>query len=275
MGVVGHFVLGFTRELARMYVTASMASWILDKKYRNALTKEGTMRRVFDAQTLNLSHLNPAKVSYDPQDIHTEAIQVTPENIGKLSLEFMEELFYDDLNGGRPYFVFSAKRFDAEEPNEQVMPTELTVRLTDWIVPLWDELHVFRDVIFQHTFTFDFEGGGQHSKGVVALARPYVDGPPLGLNTPMSVPAVNFEHKFQPNDRVYVKGSKDYGIVTVVDVEIKVGDHSVAGVEVKHDSGHYVEHTPNELEFIPDPFHPNMGHVEGPTGTGILPRVDE
>lgn len=111
--------------------------------------EEGHMQ-VFSAESVNLLHLGPERVSYEPKDILTEAIQVTQENIGKLSLEFEEELFYD--NSGRPFFVFSASRGKEDSPAD---PAELYVRLSDWIVPLRGELHIFRDVIFQNTFVFD------------------------------------------------------------------------------------------------------------------------
>jgi len=171
MGLVGGFILNVVRETTRIYATAVIASWIISKNQ-----KEGIMRPVYDARSLNLSHLNPVSVSYHPKSIHTEAIQVTPDNIGKLSLEFEEELFYE--HDGRPYFVFSAKRFDANEPDGQQAPNELYVRLTDWIVPLWDELHIFRNAIFQATFDFDEPMPGLHS-APVSLARPFVTDEPI------------------------------------------------------------------------------------------------
>lgn len=149
----GKIIRNASREALRIYVAAHLAARILrmtDQPVR--ILKEGPMN-VFDAESLNLQHLGPEAVSYQPRGIHTEAIQVTPENIGKLSLEFQEEMFYDQ--SGRPYFVFSAKRFAEDEPDGQTGPSELFVRLTDWIVPLWGELHIFRDHIFQNTFTFD------------------------------------------------------------------------------------------------------------------------
>jgi hypothetical protein len=98
------------------------------------------------------------KVSYEPKKIHTEAIQATIENIGKLSLEFEEELFYDPH--GNPYFCFTAARGLDDLATE---PAELYVRLGNWILPLRDELHVFSDTIFQHTFTMadDFAPSGR------------------------------------------------------------------------------------------------------------------
>lgn len=287
MGVVGGFVLGFTRELARIYVTASMASWIIEKKYRNSLTKEGPMRGVFDAQSLDLSHLNPVKVSYEPKAIRSEAIQVTPENIGKLSLEFEEELYHDG-SSGLPYFAISVKRFDLREPDGQKAPRHLYVRVTDWIVSLWDEIHVFRNNVMLNTFTFDDYGPldgddgsadysdtrGQHSKKLVSLARPYAP-EPLGLNTPMNVQPVDWEtgivKTFRPSQRVRVTGTDDVGMVTVVDVERPDGS---VGVEVLLDrSDRPFIFDPNNLEHMD--FQPNSGVVEGPEGTQLMPRVDE
>jgi hypothetical protein len=109
-------------------------------------TKEGTVRALNSA-SVNLSHLNPERVSYEPKNIHTEAIQVTAENIGKLSLEFEEELFFDSV--GNPYFMFTAEREGQES-------SELYVHLTNWIIPLRGELHRFTDEIFTSTFTFDY-----------------------------------------------------------------------------------------------------------------------
>jgi hypothetical protein len=100
-----------------------------------------------------LVHLGPVTASYTPRDLHVQAIQVTRENIGKLSLEFETELRYAD--GGLPYFHFWAKRFDETQPDGQEPPVVLNVRLGDWIVALWGELHIYRDADFINTFTVD------------------------------------------------------------------------------------------------------------------------
>lgn len=135
--------------------------------------------KTFNAESLNLSHLSPHRVSYAPKNIVTEAIQVTPENIGKLSLEFEEELFYDAQ--GRPYFYFSADRFDELIEGGKGDPSEVFVRLMDWIVPLRGEIHIYRDGLFQHTFAFD--NASAHSRelrditGMPAVAQmTYQDG---------------------------------------------------------------------------------------------------
>jgi hypothetical protein len=286
MKKVGGFIFNIAVETVRIYVTAWVAAgMVADRNIVSA--KEGTMRAVFDAQSLDLSHLDPAKVSYEPKNIHTEAIYVTPENIGKLSLEFEEELFYDV--DGRAYFVFSAKRFDSHEPDGQKAPNELYVRLTDWIVPLWDELHVFRNVLFQNTFTFDFEHGGQHS-AMASLARPYVSYEEDGVMTvapvlaPKVVPVVDYDIRMGdgsrlpsadsliPNDRVYVRGTRQYGTVTVVDVDMGGG---LSGIEVKLDDGVYRTFVQGDLDLYDRKYDANSGEVEGPGGTQIMPRVDE
>lgn len=206
--------------------------------------------RIFTAESVDLSHLNPGLYSYEPKNIHIQAVQVTPENIGKLSLEFEEEMFYDQQ--GRPYFVFTAERKSVEEGGEQV--SELYVRLTDWIVPLRGELHIYRDITFQNTFTGEF-GKGNH-RAAPTLARPYVD--ELSLNTPMTVRPVDFQirsgelpsiapYKFSPDDRVHVVKTGDRGIVTVLNVE----HEGRMMIEVKLDNGDYRYFDESDLDYVP------------------------
>jgi hypothetical protein len=107
----------------------------------------------FDAQMVNLYHIDPVRVSYDPKGIHAEAIQATIQNIGKLALEFESEILHSN---GMPYFGFWAARGNKQEPQDQE-DIWLTVRLTDWIIPLRGEIHVYRDELFVNTFTFDDE----------------------------------------------------------------------------------------------------------------------
>ncbi len=73
---------------------------------------------------------------------HVPAVQVTDENIGKLSLLFRAEIMY--RNDEYPYFRFDAKRGDGVRT--------LIVNPTNWILPLWDELYVWDDVTFTTTF---------------------------------------------------------------------------------------------------------------------------
>lgn len=141
--------------IAELRITLYVKKRLTNRSRRIAyVTKEGNMR-IFTAESVNLSHLNPGRYSYEPKNIHVEAVYVTPENIGKLSLEFEEELFYDVT--GRPYFAFDAERRSVDD-GESPETSQLYVRLTDWIVPLRGELHIYRDQTFQSTFTPD---GGQ------------------------------------------------------------------------------------------------------------------
>lgn len=276
VGKAGRLVLRTARQVSKIYITAYVAAHMVrmaDKKWAHLL-KEGTMHPVFDARSLDLSHLNPVSVSYDPKNIHTEAIQVTPENIGKLSLEFEEELFYDVQ--GRPYFVFSAKRFDASKPDGQQDPGELYVRLTDWILPLWDELHVFRDGIFKNTFTFDLNTGGPD---IMQAARHSSDSALSAFaekvsNMRFTVPGemVTNVYKFSPGDSVFDTSTGTHATVTVLDVDL--GDGTF-GIEIKLDDGTYRQVREEVLDYVPNPFKPESGTIEGPTGTGIMPRVED
>jgi hypothetical protein len=193
--------------------------------------------QVFTAQDIRLAHLFPVQVSYPPKQLHTEALQVTIENIGKLSLEFEEELFYDA--GGHPYFVFAAERgtaLDADQPRTEIT---LYVRLTDWIVPLRGELHVFRNVIFQSTFL-------QPSNEFETPVRNLGDSnqPVLRSPQPLVPDAFMFQHGsfeseagdiggFSVDDRVCVKGTEQTGKVVVTNVDHGYGS---LGVEVELDS---------------------------------------
>lgn len=102
------------------------------------------------AEDVNLSHLGLQRVSYDPKGIFTEAIKVTPENIGKLSLEFDDELFY--THDGFPYFIIDALRGTEEAPKPNAA---LRVFVHSWIVVLRNEIHVFHAREFEATFEIE------------------------------------------------------------------------------------------------------------------------
>lgn len=101
-------------------------------------------------QEFNIFALGGEAVSYHLKDIHTIALQVTPQNIGILSLELEVELRYDEF--ANPYVTFAAARGSAENPERD---RGLMFRPDDWIVILWDEIHKFRDPEFKATFSFD------------------------------------------------------------------------------------------------------------------------
>jgi hypothetical protein len=118
-----------------------------------------------------LYHLGALSVSYPPRDINTAALQVTPENIGALSVEFHEDLRYEEAGPGRPYFMFRAERANDEEPDRNAVA--LRVCLGYWIVVLWDQLHVFRDFEFKSTFTIN-SPGPQHQLPVDGSAMSHL-----------------------------------------------------------------------------------------------------
>jgi hypothetical protein len=180
MKFVGNFILPVAREAARIYLAAALASRMIkqaDKQWEQ-IVKEGSMHAL-NAESVNLVHLGPELVSYEPKGIHTEALQVTPENIGKLSLEFEKELVHDSQ--GRPYFFFPAERFDSGLDDIDGA-AELFVRLTDWIVPLRGEIHIFRDVIFRHTFTFDNPRVAEFQATSFQISKEMLDRSPTGLH---------------------------------------------------------------------------------------------
>lgn len=92
-------------------------------------------------------HLGTVLVAYSPKGIKTEAVQVTAENVGALSLELDEELRYYDT--GEPFIQFRAQRGTDDEPKT---PAVVTLRVTDWLVCIGDELRMFRDFEFKRTF---------------------------------------------------------------------------------------------------------------------------
>ena len=101
-------------------------------------------------EEFNIYSLGAEAVSYHLKNIHTLALQVTPENIGILCLELETELIY--TAEGEPYIVIYVARGTKEEPEQD---RNLVVRPTNWLVILWDEIHLFRDKEFRSTFSFD------------------------------------------------------------------------------------------------------------------------
>lgn len=202
--------------------------------------------RIFTAESVDLSHLNPGRYSYEPKNIHIQAVQVTPENIGKLSLEFEEELYYDAQ--GRPYFVFTAERVQVE--GGELANQVLYARVTDWIVPLRGELHIYRDITFQNTF--ELEPGQEKPR------------PPAHLSGPRPLPKelLALRDKLSKDAaidvRVRHKATGAYGETQ--------GSASPGSLWVKMD-GHdeVLEYSEHELEF-PDLL---SGDLAGTTGTQV------
>ena len=141
---------------------------------------------IFSAKDFNVYHLGSIPVSYPPKGINTHAILVTAENIGALSLEFRVGLIYD--KDGTPYFKIRAERGNDEEPES---PATLSIYADDWLIVLWDELHVFQDVEFRNTFRMDM-------KPPLDVQERYF-GPTLGAT--IGTPEVAHDEVRPPEDR--------------------------------------------------------------------------
>lgn len=216
-------------------------------------TKEGTMAGT-SSSDVSLLHLNPIPCNYSPKGIHTEAIQVTPENIGKLSLEFEEELFYGP--DSRPFFVFDAQRGENMADGEV---TQLYVRVTDWIVPLRGEIHIYRDQTFWTTFDLP--------TAVPTLVR---DGemqfPPTKDANLTALTFGTKDSSFLPNDYVRVKSTGEFGTVAVLSVEMADGN---PGIEVLLNGGTYKVFDPSNLEKTIPPIK-YVGETETFPNTGVF-----
>jgi hypothetical protein len=107
-----------------------------------------------EAKEIDLSNFNPVMAGYGPKNIHAVAALVTEDNIGQMALEFELDVQYLDETFVRPYFKFLADR-TADEP------IELTVQPEFWIVLLWEEIHIFKDGLFQKTFEIEISPAGK------------------------------------------------------------------------------------------------------------------
>lgn len=101
-------------------------------------------------EEFNIYSLGAEAVSYHLKNIHTLALQVTREKIGGLSLELEVELTYGIE--GEPRLSFWAARGTKNEPEND---RNIIVQPGDWLVILWDEIHMFKDEDFRSTFSFD------------------------------------------------------------------------------------------------------------------------
>lgn len=113
---------------------------------------------IYDAQNMDLSALGPEKYVFTPTGAVIEAVQVTRENIGILSMLLDTEMKNDSTG---VWIGISVKR-DRYSDGYQ-----MAFYLGDWIVPVKGEIRRFPDYTFRHTF-------------VRADGRPFPDGLVLG-----------------------------------------------------------------------------------------------
>jgi hypothetical protein len=133
--------------------------------------------KIFNAENIVLGHLMPSPVIYSPKSLRTEALQVTRENIGKLTLEFESEIF--EADPGQCYIRVNVERTNDHGTQYSISRTWY---ISDWIVPLWGELHWFQDDVFKSTFEFVEQGNTDksawdfHNTVVRGVVGPAIEG---------------------------------------------------------------------------------------------------
>lgn len=101
------------------------------------------MPTIWNAEGVDFGNFYPVQASYGPRDIFAEAALVTNENVGQWALEFERDLA--GQHSSEPFFEIFATR-------EGESPIKLTIKAGFWVVKVWNELHVFKDGLFQSTF---------------------------------------------------------------------------------------------------------------------------
>lgn len=103
------------------------------------------MATVWNAEGVDFDNFNPVSADYGPRDIKAVAAMVNRQNIGQWALEFEKDLSGQHSKDGDPFFEIMAER-------EGESPIRLTIKPGFWIVKVWNELHVFKEGLFQRTF---------------------------------------------------------------------------------------------------------------------------
>jgi hypothetical protein len=109
------------------------------------------------ASDIDLSNFNPIMADYGPKNVHAPSVLVTEDNIGQIALEFELDVQYLDVTFVRPYIKFYADR-TADDP------IELMLQPGSWIVLIWNEIHIFRDGLFQKTFDIESLAGSDNKE---------------------------------------------------------------------------------------------------------------
>lgn len=103
----------------------------------------------YEANEIDLTTFSPVLANYGPKGIYAPAALVTEDNIGQIALQFERDVLYPFPNGsGIPYIRIMASRTTDE-------PIELNIAPGFWIVLIWNEIHIFKDGLFQKTFQID------------------------------------------------------------------------------------------------------------------------
>lgn len=107
--------------------------------------------KVFNPRTIDLSYLDWSEYIFARKALATYAVavQVIPENIGQLAIEFGSEIF----RGGPNEMYFTA----VVERDGGKTATGLTFHLNDWLMIMDEQFHCFPDVVFSNTFKVSVE----------------------------------------------------------------------------------------------------------------------
>jgi hypothetical protein len=117
----------------------------------------------------HLTRLPIIAVFYEPQGIQTVAIQVTPETIGAMSIEFGVE-----ISVTHPNHKFLPAMFERLSGKDEARSIERTIFYGEWLVVLNGEVLVFPADTFWNTFSQDkpaehAEAENEVAQGIVPL----------------------------------------------------------------------------------------------------------
>jgi hypothetical protein len=116
------------------------------------------MRRIFNADNLDLSNFPKLRVAYLPHGYETKAVQVTRDTIGGLAMECGTDVFTSHSNNAWITILVERTRDDDQKYHQ-----EKTFKLTDWIVLIRGEVHKFENDIFWSTFASMDQEAPAHS----------------------------------------------------------------------------------------------------------------
>jgi len=95
----------------------------------------------------HLNNLPVVPVVYAPRNMQTVAVQVTPDTIGAMAIEFGSEVVNSDRS------LYLSIRLERVNDDDKKTVDNKTIRLGDWLVELGNEIHVFPPDIMWKTFS--------------------------------------------------------------------------------------------------------------------------
>jgi len=97
----------------------------------------------------HLNNLPVVPVVYAPRNLQTVAVQVTPDTIGAMAIEFGCEVQV----GGNVGHLWLTTLLERTNDKGDKVPVEKVIRLGDWLVELQNEIHIFPPDVFNRTFS--------------------------------------------------------------------------------------------------------------------------